>query len=38
LHNIFFASAYVNRYTNKIWITYLDYIAYMPIYKYYIMR
>ena len=37
LHNIFFASAYVNV-TNKICITYLDYIVYMPIYKYYIMR
>ena len=37
LHNIFFASAYVNV-TNKICITYLDYIVYTPIYKYYIMR
>ena len=37
-YNIFFASAYMLMYTNKICITYLDYIVYMPIYMYYIMR
>jgi hypothetical protein len=35
---IFSLSALMLMYTNKICIAYLDYIVYMPIYKYYIMR